>query len=138
MYRLLQSVVQVHELGIYHRDIKLESIMFKNPDNAIDVVLYNFQLADIVTEENSKKKCGSVGYVAPEIFLSKGYDEKVDVFSLGVIFYTLCYKNMPFQAESFDMCLKLNQSANIDFQSLQNRINPKGKKVISQTGFQLL
>jgi calcium/calmodulin-dependent protein kinase I len=53
-------------------------------------------MADIINEDSCKKKCGSVGYVAPEIFLSKGYDEKVDVFSLGIIFYTLCYKTMPF------------------------------------------
>jgi serine/threonine protein kinase len=34
-------------------------------------------------------KCGSVGYAAPEVFMKKGYDPRVDIFSAGVVFHAL-------------------------------------------------
>ena len=34
-------------------------------------------------------KCGTPGYMAPEIFSNRGYNEKVDIFSSGIILYTL-------------------------------------------------
>lgn len=37
----------------------------------------------------NKQRCGSIGYVAPEILNGDDYDMKVDVFSAGIIFYTL-------------------------------------------------
>ena len=42
-----------------------------------------------------KSKCGTPGYMAPEIFGSKGYNNKVDIFSAGIILYTL-YKLISF------------------------------------------
>lgn len=40
-----------------------------------------------------KSRCGTPGYMAPEIFGSKGYTSTVDVFSLGIILFTL-YKHI--------------------------------------------
>jgi serine/threonine protein kinase len=50
----------------------------------------DFGLACIASEnELLFHKCGSPGYVAPEIFMDNGYDYKADIFSLGSVFYNL-------------------------------------------------
>ena len=38
---------------------------------------------------------GSYGYMAPEVFNGSTYDEKADIFSLGVLIYNLCYRIIP-------------------------------------------
>jgi len=48
------------------------------------------------------QKCGSPGFVAPEIFKGKGYNHKVDMFSLGAILFTLLTGKLLFDAESFN------------------------------------
>lgn len=39
--------------------------------------------------------CGSIHYMAPEVFVST-YNEKIDIWSLGVMIYTLLTKRFPF------------------------------------------
>lgn len=38
---------------------------------------------------------GSYGYMAPEVFRDEQYNEKVDIFSFGVLMYNLCYRVIP-------------------------------------------
>ncbi len=55
--------------------------------------MIDFGLADTLTHCKFIKnfvKCGSPGYVAPEIiYTNNSYDYKVDVFSLGIVIYVL-------------------------------------------------
>lgn len=55
--------------------------------------------------------------MAPEVFKNKSYDQKVDIFSLGVIFYFLVFGKFPFEAKEGEEILKLNEKCEIDFTS---------------------
>lgn len=59
-----------------------------------------------------KDKSGTTCYMAPELIgmdlLEKTYDEKVDIYSLGVILYEIVVGSNPFQASSYNECLNLN------------------------------
>ena len=59
------------------------------------------------------KKCGSPSYIAPEVFLCKKYNEKCDIFSVGIIFYILLTEEMPFDADNLEKVLKLNELCRI-------------------------
>ena len=80
-----------------HRDLKPENLLFSSPEPDAIVKISDFGLAKVISDELMTTACGTPGYVAPEIFKNNYYDNKIDVFSLGVIFYKLVYDEMPFE-----------------------------------------
>jgi len=77
------------DLQIVHRDLKPENIMFKDPTRLDSVKIVDFGLSAICRKGKLYNKCGSPGYVAPEMLNDEGYDCKADVFSAGVILYIM-------------------------------------------------
>jgi calcium/calmodulin-dependent protein kinase I len=60
----------------------------------------DFGLSKIsIPNEILNDSCGTPAYVAPEVLAKKGYKKEVDMWSAGVIFYTLVCKKLPFQSQ---------------------------------------
>ncbi len=97
MNNLLLALEHIHLKKIMHRDLKPENLLLKDKNNLFDIVIADFGLAtryDINPSEIFFKRCGTPGFVAPEILNYKDgqegfYDEKCDIFSAGSIFYVL-------------------------------------------------
>jgi len=98
LWNITQGLHYLHKRGIMHRDLKPENLILKSRLNKHDVKLGDFGLADRVdAPDKIFRRCGTPGFVAPEIItLQPGevYNEKCDIFSCGVILYTL-YPNHP-------------------------------------------
>jgi serine/threonine protein kinase len=76
-----------HTNGVTHRDIKLENIIVNDFD---EPKLIDFGLSKSATAAQIlKSMAGTPYYMAPEILQGKQYSEKVDIWSLGVVFYTM-------------------------------------------------
>lgn len=60
-------------------------------------------------------RCGTPGYVAPEVLADKLYDFKVDTFSVGVIMFILLTGSSPFKGKSYDEIVIKNYNCTIDF-----------------------
>eukprot|EP01017_Pseudomicrothorax_dubius_P041106 TRINITY_DN6546_c0_g1_i1.p1 TRINITY_DN6546_c0_g1~~TRINITY_DN6546_c0_g1_i1.p1 ORF type:complete len:251 (+),score=33.22 TRINITY_DN6546_c0_g1_i1:195-947(+) len=92
-------MVEMHQNGIIHRDIKLENIFFTSRFDQIATKLGDF---DISTFQNSHEEpylCGSPGYIAPEVFESLIHDEKSDIYSLGIVLFSIIFGYFPFKTE---------------------------------------
>ena len=82
----------MHSKKIIHRDLKPENIIFKNTSN-IDIGIVDLGFATYEDDYDKLfKRCGTPGYVAPEILKDKPYECKVDVYSCGIIFYIMWVK----------------------------------------------
>ena len=118
---IVDAVRYCHSLGIVHRDLKPENLLYsENEDNAL-LKVSDFGLAKylIPRDENTPMytACGTPNYVAPEIIVGKGYDNKVDCWSLGVILYVMLCGFPPFFDEDNEVLFKLIQNGNYDFPS---------------------
>ena len=92
MEGMLQGVHYLHSKGIFHRDIKLDNIMLRRNGNTYRPVIIDLGMAHYTKNTSYLfDKCGSPGYIAPEVFTKGARDPKGDVFSLGVIFYILYF-----------------------------------------------
>jgi serine/threonine protein kinase len=105
MRTLLQTVSSFHQLGIIHRDIKLENILMKEEGGKFIPKMIDFGLsihkADLPHIEEGKKYAGTPNFVPPEIFCHQQYDETIDVFSLGVILHFMLTRTLPFHGVNF-------------------------------------
>ncbi len=100
---LLRALSHAHALGILHRDVKPENVMFAPGDRGERVVLIDFGLARVLEDPSltGVGTCvGSPSYVAPERLLQRPYDERADVYSAGVILYEILAGERPIRGSS--------------------------------------
>jgi BR serine/threonine kinase len=96
--QILLAVEYLHNLGIVHRDLKAENILLDACDQA---KLADFGYARWVGAGLSTTSCGSPHYAAPEVVRGVAYDGKrSDVWSLGVVLFTMLAGHFPFDDES--------------------------------------
>ncbi|KAI1623263.1 eukaryotic translation initiation factor 2-alpha kinase [Exophiala viscosa] len=100
--RIVEGLAYVHALGVVHRDLKPENIFLDALDNpkigdfglatAGQAVSKAQASAPGMTTTNKSTGVGTRGYTAPEL-MSHGskYDARADMYSLGVMFYEMCY-----------------------------------------------
>eukprot|EP01017_Pseudomicrothorax_dubius_P020131 TRINITY_DN22070_c0_g1_i1.p2 TRINITY_DN22070_c0_g1~~TRINITY_DN22070_c0_g1_i1.p2 ORF type:complete len:221 (+),score=38.34 TRINITY_DN22070_c0_g1_i1:60-665(+) len=90
---IMDALDFMNSKGIIHRDIKLENIFLPLSYSDTSVKVGDFDLATKLKDANNFKQCGTPGYMAPEVFHRSygGYSSKTDVFSAGVLFYSLFF-----------------------------------------------
>lgn len=99
IFKILKAVQFLHQKGICHRDLKTENIFLAN-DYSLKIGDFG-QSISFLNENNQKiflkESCGTQRYKAPEIIYNCAYNgEKIDIFSIGVIFFSIKFKIFPF------------------------------------------
>lgn len=87
----------MHFNKVIHRDLKLGNLFL---NDKMEIKLGDFGLATKLDYDDQKKKtiCGTPNYIAPEILEDKtGHSYEVDIWSLGVIIYTLLIGKPPYE-----------------------------------------
>ena len=107
----MKGLNYVHKMGVIHRDIKPGNILM---DNSLTIKIGDFGVSAVKKNSNDENndnpnvkylyasymQCtgtvvGTEGYKAKEMEEKVEYDQKVDVYSMGVTFYELCYFHKP-------------------------------------------
>ncbi|XP_048456947.1 ribosomal protein S6 kinase alpha-5-like, partial [Rhincodon typus] len=100
MSMLVSAVRYMHDCGIVHRDLKPENILFTDQNDGALIKIVDFGFARVKPSDSQplKTPCFTFQYAAPEIFKQNGYNESCDLWSLGVILYTMLSGLIPFQS----------------------------------------
>ena len=133
---ILRCLSDMSKSGMAHRDVKPANILIcggnHQPNNSkvIDVhespalariKVCDFGMATFVGVDGQVRgRCGTPGYVAPEIFTAGtygGYGNKVDIFSAGVTLYVMLCGYEPFYGETDDQLKEANKAAMVEFPS---------------------
>merc|ERR550532_3804609 len=105
VHQVLLAVAYLHAHNIVHRDLKLENLLLERNDTTV-LKLVDFGLATPFDYGLPMSDvCGSDYYMAPEL-LGGSYDEKTDLWSIGVIAYMLLTGSPPFQGTANFSVLK--------------------------------
>mmetsp|Transcript_10927 Transcript_10927/g.16889 ORF Transcript_10927/g.16889 Transcript_10927/m.16889 type:complete len:690 (+) Transcript_10927:445-2514(+) len=104
MEQIARAMYYMHKRNVCHRDLKLENIMYANPDADAPIKLIDFGLSNKFTkDEKMRKACGTIYAAAPELFFGEGYTEQADIWSIGVVAFVLLSQVYPFLTDFEDI-----------------------------------
>jgi len=87
----------MHSNRVIHRDLKLGNLFLTEK---MEIKVGDFGLAAKIEFEGERKRtiCGTPNYIAPEVLENKnGHSYEVDIWSFGVILYTMLIGKPPFE-----------------------------------------
>lgn len=91
----------IHEKNICHRDIKPENVLYDAQLKRVKII--DFGISKKTYQRGARRDMltiiGTSLYLAPEILFGGGYDERVDVWSIGVTIYQMIAGVTPFESE---------------------------------------
>lgn len=97
-------------MSVIHRDIKPENIMLVSDKHGkYQLKLIDFGLSTFIYSKDIIKRCGTPGYVAPEMLNAEPYDFKLDLYSAGVVFFICLLGKPPFYADNHKELLEKNR-----------------------------
>lgn len=131
-YQLVSAVTHMHEFHVVHRDLKLENVMLSISKHHPHLTIIDFGLACHEDDHvEMQRRCGSPGYVAPEILKGGRCNSLIDCFASGVILHSLLLGYLPFHGGSVHEVLQNNLVARIHRGRRWMRLSESNQKLIS-------
>jgi protein-serine/threonine kinase len=128
MSQIFLAIDYLHKNGYIYRDLKPENILIDKEGN---IKLTDFGLSKVISNNadinTTNTLCGTLEYIAPEIFKRKPYDKSVDWFSFGVVLYEMLTGQLPFniKSEEFDE----SKYKNVKY---PEKMSPEAKELIEK------
>jgi eukaryotic-like serine/threonine-protein kinase len=110
LVQISSALAAAHSLGLIHRDIKPANVLVNGQQLA---KLADFGLAKRVVsgspQNDPSSLTGTPYYMAPELFRGQAADERSDIYAMGVTYYALCTRHLPFVSSSVGKLAELHQ-----------------------------
>jgi serine/threonine protein kinase len=130
LMQIIKALKYIHSHKIIHRDLKLGNLFLTSK---LELKLGDFGLAAKLEFDGQRRRtvCGTPNYIAPEILEKKnGHSFEVDIWSLGVVAYTLLFGRPPFETNDVKLTYKKIKMNNYTFPE-GLKVHPSAKKFIS-------
>jgi len=133
VHQIVSAIVYLHNKGIVHRDLKPENLLIANKGAEL-IKIADFGLSKIMEASAVMlTACGTPGYVAPEVLKGEGYQQEVDVWSIGVIMYILLCGFPPFYGANNTQLFEKIMAGTYFFPSpYWDPVTPSAKDLISK------
>ena len=93
--QLLKALQYAHQHGVWHRDVKPSNILLVT-DGLIKITDFGIARVESLNMAQTDSIMGTPGFIAPEMYLGERFDQRVDLFAAGVVFYHLLAGVAPF------------------------------------------
>jgi tRNA A-37 threonylcarbamoyl transferase component Bud32 len=110
MAQLLEALHYAHEQGVWHRDIKPANIIIMS-NGHVKVADFGIARVESSTLTQVGVVMGTPGFIAPEQYLGRDIDHRVDVFAAGVVLYELLAGHPPFSGSKESVMYKVCHEA---------------------------
>lgn len=117
----------LHKNNIIHRDLKPENLLL---DKNGCIKISDFGWSAIQDNKLRNTYCGTIDYMAPEIVKNSPHDEKVDLWSVGVLLYELTQGKPPFKGGNFAQ--KSENISNSNMTPLEIDVSENCKEIIEK------
>jgi aurora kinase A len=110
--QLADALQYCHSKKVIHRDIKPENLLLGMKG---ELKISDFGWSVHAPSSRRTTLCGTLDYLPPEMILGKVHDEKVDLWSIGVLCYEFLVGKPPFETESHEETYKLISTVKYSF-----------------------
>lgn len=124
--QLCHALKYCHSKKVIHRDIKPENLLL---GLAGDLKIADFGWSVHAPSSRRETMCGTLDYLPPEMIDQKVYDERVDLWCLGILCYEFLVGKPPFESESVNDTYSRISRVDLHFPSY---VSPDAKDLIAK------
>ncbi|XP_065161237.1 aurora kinase C-like [Atheta coriaria] len=112
IYQMSDALLYCHSKKVIHRDIKPENLLL---DSKGDLKISDFGWSVHAPSSRRTTLCGTLDYLCPEMVKGETYNEKIDLWSVGILTYELLVGKPPFETTNYDDTYARIMSVNYRF-----------------------
>jgi serine/threonine protein kinase len=136
--QICEGYVYLYNNKIMHRDMKPDNILLHKENDKIIVKIADFGVSKsmsssiIMTEQKTKSFNGTPYFMSPQLLNGLDYNYQCDIYSIGVIYYYMLFKEYPFKESNPIALSKLVKEGNLYFNTANKKISKQSIGFIVQ------